>query len=175
MGVNLIKKQWKVYSAVVLQLVILLVVASSFYLTDIFGKEVRLKTEPVDPTDLFYGDYVILQYDIQTLPLKLWEGNNPIKEHKRVYVVLKEEGNVYEAKAIYPDKPKVSKDEVVMVGRFEYLQDHANVYLTYGVEKYYIKEGTGKAIEDQRDNLIVKVAIAPWGQKRINGLMFQKK
>ena len=33
------------------------------------GKDVLLKTRPIDPRDLFRGDYVILSYDISRLDL----------------------------------------------------------------------------------------------------------
>lgn len=173
MGVNLIKKKRLFYGAVVLQIIILLAVASTFYLTDIFGKEIHLKTEPVDPTDLFYGDYVILQYDIQTLSEDLWKGNEPIEKAKKVYVVLNEESGVYKAQAMYPNKPEVKENEVVLTGRFNYFWDERSVFLTYGIEKYYIKEGTGRELEARRGNLIVDIVVAPWGQKKINNIKFQ--
>jgi uncharacterized membrane-anchored protein len=175
MGVNLINTKVLFYGAVVIQILILLAITGTFYLTDKVGKEVHLKTEPVDPTDLFYGDYVILQYDIQTLPIKLWKGNDPIEESKKVYVVLDKVNDIYEAKAIYPEKPNVNENEVVIAGRYKYFQDDSTVFITYGIEKYYIKEGTGKEIEKQRDNLVVEVMIAPWGQKKINNIMTQTK
>jgi uncharacterized membrane-anchored protein len=160
---------------VILQICTLLLIAGSYYLIDIFGKEIRLKTEPIDPTDLFYGDYVVMQYDVQTLSKGLWKGDKPIDEYEVVYVVLDESEGLYEATGISPEKPQVSDDEIVMKGRYIYNFNNNEVYLTYGIERYYIKEGTGKELEDQRGNLVVSVLVAPWGQKKISEVIIQSE
>ena len=34
-----------------------------------FGREIRLQAQPVDPLDVFRGNYVVLRYEISTLPV----------------------------------------------------------------------------------------------------------
>ena len=41
------------------------------------GEEILLKTAPVDPRDLLRGDYVILSYDVSTIPAALITGDRP--------------------------------------------------------------------------------------------------
>ena len=41
------------------------------------GRDVLLKTVPVDPRDLLRGDYVILSYDISRLQPELFKGDRP--------------------------------------------------------------------------------------------------
>lgn len=53
------------------------------------GTEVILKTEPVDPRDLFRGDYVVLNYEISTLDLEEIPVEDPYFEYNdRIYLVL---------------------------------------------------------------------------------------
>ena len=49
------------------------------------GTEIRLRTVPVDPRDLFRGDYVILAYPISTVEAA---GQPGFQRGERVYVCL---------------------------------------------------------------------------------------
>jgi uncharacterized membrane-anchored protein len=155
---------------VLLQAVFLTLLAFSYYAVDWYGKEIRLKTAPVDPRDLVYGDYVVLNYDISQVPDTLWQGTNKPEYNVPVYVVLKPEQGVYQAVAVYPNKPaSVKTGEVVLKGRTGY-EMAGQMRILYGIERYYVPEGTGKELEDKRQDTMVKVKIAPWGQQKISGL-----
>ncbi|NWF94440.1 MAG: GDYXXLXY domain-containing protein [Syntrophaceae bacterium] len=52
------------------------------------GERILLKTAPVDPRDLFRGDYVNLRYDISTIDLEKLGVKERFQERERVYVVL---------------------------------------------------------------------------------------
>ncbi|EJZ21322.1 hypothetical protein RCCGEPOP_10521 [Rhizobium sp. Pop5] len=43
------------------------------------GTEVLLKTAPVDPRDFLRGDYVVLNYDISSVPVQTIAGGIPVK------------------------------------------------------------------------------------------------
>lgn len=159
------------YVLIALQLAFLSGLALSYYAVDWIGKEIRLKTAPVDPRDLFYGDYVILSYEISSLPRSLWKGNTEAEIGESVYVALKPKGDVYTAIAVYPEKPDVSSDVVVLIGKVGYSWDDT-IRLTYGLERYYVPEGTGKQLEEVRSDMIVTVKVAPWGQMRISDLEY---
>ena len=60
----------KFFGIGVLWLVIIGGFIFSKQMTLLTGKEVLLKTVPVDPRDLFRGDYVVLRYDISTIDLE---------------------------------------------------------------------------------------------------------
>ncbi|MEB3101682.1 GDYXXLXY domain-containing protein [Ferviditalea candida] len=47
--------------------------------------------------------------------------------------------------------------------------DAQHVWVKYGLERYYVPEGTGQGLEEQRSELLVRVRVAPWGQAKING------
>jgi uncharacterized membrane-anchored protein len=142
-----------------------------------FGKEIQLKTAPIDPRDLFYGDYVVLNYEISRLPSGLWKGEGEPDRQKNVYVLLRPSAaspEIYEAAGVYPDKPAAAGDEVVIKGRIDYSWDR-EINLRYGLERFYVPEGTGKEIEEQRALSTVRVSVAPWGQARVNGFADEQK
>ncbi|XEC93952.1 GDYXXLXY domain-containing protein [Paenibacillus tarimensis] len=167
------KRLWLVTGAIVLQLLVLCGIAFSNTAVERYGNEIRLKTAPVDPRDLFYGDYVILNYDISTLPVSLWMDQALPEPGQRVYVRLRPSADdplLYEAAAITPHRPKTGMEEAILRARVNYLWD-GNIQLTYGFERYYVPEGTGRTLEERRENMQVAVKIAPWGQVKLSRLI----
>ncbi|SFK68216.1 Uncharacterized membrane-anchored protein [Paenibacillus sp. 1_12] len=156
---------------VVLQVLFLGGIATSYYAVGWWGTEVKIKTVPVDPRDFLYGDYVTLGYEISTLNPQLWRdaGNKPSKG-EAVYVLLKPSANgLYEAAGVYRSKPSTQAGQAVLKGTVVYSWDET-IRVEYGLERYYVPEGTGKELESEARNMIVIVKIAPWGQARIDGL-----
>lgn len=141
-------------------------VAASGYATSYWGRTIWLQTAPIDPRDLLYGDYVTLNYTISQLPGRLWRGPQPPRDQQAAYVLLQARpDSTYTAVGIYPEKPAATETQAVLRGS---VQDtwRRSVRLRYGLERYYVPEGTGKALEKRR-HLKVQVRIAPWGQARI--------
>lgn len=168
------QKRWFTF-IVIFQVLVLVFMAGSFYAIDVVGKEITLETEPVDPRDLFYGDYVILRYDIQTLDQGLWKEETEPEPGQTVYVKLEPSGEHYAAAGIYAKRPKASGDAVILQARYRYDRHFANeYYLEYGLERYYIPEDTGKEIEEQREGMTVDLLVAPWGQAKIKRLNLQE-
>jgi uncharacterized membrane-anchored protein len=52
------------------------------------GERILLRTEPVDPRDIFRGDYVVLTYEISNLDLSALGSNEKFSNKERIYVVL---------------------------------------------------------------------------------------
>ena len=52
------------------------------------GQEILLKTAPVDPNDLFRGDYVNLRYDISTIDLTNIVYDQPFIHGEDVFAIL---------------------------------------------------------------------------------------
>ncbi len=164
------KKKW-FYLVVALQALCLAGMAGASCAADWLGQEIRLKTVPVDPRDVLYGDYVILSYSMSHLDTALWRGEDGLPEAGTpIYTLLREENGFYEPVAAYPDNVSASEaNEVVLKGIVQYSWDEA-ISVNYGLERYYVPEGTGKALEEERGRLIVTVKVAPWGQTRITGV-----
>jgi uncharacterized membrane-anchored protein len=159
---------------IIIQILFLIGLATSYYAISWFGKEIRIQTEPVDPRDLLYGDYVILNYDISELSTSLWKGSGESPESgSRVYVVMQPKSSeadaVYDAAAVYGTKPSVTDDQVILRGRVDYSYDR-RIGISYGIEKYYVPENTGKELEDYVGDMTVRISSAPWGQAVIEKL-----
>jgi uncharacterized membrane-anchored protein len=161
----------------VIQILFLAGIAGFHYSTLWYGKEIRLQTVPVDPRDLLYGDYVHLNYDINRVPMSSWQetGHKPMTGD-RVYVVLQENtaDRIYKAKAVFSNKPSLSDGEVALKGRVEYV-DNESIRITYGIEQYYVKENTGKELEEQAGSLVVKLKVAAWGSPVVEDVVLASK
>jgi len=122
------------------------------------GTDILLKVSPVDPRDFLRGDYVILQYDINTV------SDNSF--HKRdVYVVLKEQPDkTFVIQEIKTQKPK---------GGIFLKGEHLGRRIYYpGIKKYFVKEGTGRDLEKKLANGgIAKIAVTKNGQARIKEII----
>ena len=57
------------------------------------GAEVRLAIVPVDPRDLFRGDYVVLTYEIGELRLDRIAGDKAFRRGDPIHVVLRPDGD----------------------------------------------------------------------------------
>lgn len=128
------------------------------------GKEVTLLTQPVDPRDLMRGAYVVLGYDISNIERDRIAGVNEAEGHT-VYVALKpgDNGLWQFSRAAFAPIQDLAADEVQIQGTSRYaISDDkgALIRLDYGIERYYVPEGTGKAIEDVQDEARISVVLA---------------
>ncbi|UOQ66465.1 GDYXXLXY domain-containing protein [Hymenobacter volaticus] len=150
---------------VVAQVLFVLAVAAAGYATASFGRTITLRSTPVDPRDLLYGDYLNLNYSISQIPGHLWRGPDMPRRKQAVYVVLESRQGNYEAVGVYPQEPTVPANQVVLRG---WVADafRRSIRLRYGFERYYVPEDTGRKLKPKQ-TLRVQVSIAPWGQARI--------
>src|SRR5258708_3321650 len=80
------------------------------------GREVRFEVVPVDPLDLFRGDYVVLDYRIGTVEMPR-DGTTPFTRGQQVFVTLRpDESNRFKAVAISAERPVVSGTDIVISG-----------------------------------------------------------
>ena len=97
-----------------------------------FGQEIRLRARPVDPLDVFRGNYVVLTYDISSLPVL-----GQVRRGDRVCARLEQSGNEWSARYIDPGMPSGT----TICGR---AQDDASpgdrVRVEYGIETYFANE-----------------------------------
>jgi len=52
---------------ILMPIVILILILMSSYYIILFGEEIILKAAPVDPRDVFRGDYIELKYEIENI------------------------------------------------------------------------------------------------------------
>lgn len=147
------------------------------------GAEVLLKVEPIDPRDLLRGDYIFLGYEISNIPLTLIANIPPDKfssDDGPIVVRLKKDADGYwRATSAWLGKaPAPAGDgEVDIVGHIAAgwdLRDGTGpIRPDYGIERFYLPEGEGMAIqEDMRVRPFgVRIAIARDGEAQIKALM----
>jgi uncharacterized membrane-anchored protein len=132
------------------------------------GTEVLLRTVPVDPRDLFRGDYVILRYEISTINIGNTHVNWGSFKGSNIYVTLVVEDGYGSATGVSFEKP----DGLFIYGKITEASE-AEITLNYGIESYFVPEGAGKLIESQRGNgLDVRVSIDRFGNSLIKSLAF---
>ncbi len=144
------------------------------------GTEVLLKTAPVDPRDLLRGDYVILTYDISSISTTSVTGNRPDEgDVAKLYVRLKPGSDGFWIVSQASFDPLAAEDgSVVLLSQpitiygWEW-ENAGNLFVSYGIERFYVPEGEGKPIEDGRNEGRVSVAarISAEGQAQIRALM----
>jgi len=131
------------------------------------GTVVRLETVPVDPRDLLRGDYVILRYKISLLSPTLFANGatNAFKSGDAVYVKLEREGELHQPvlasfDPITPDDAHPVLRGTVPAPWSSEGRDRAEVHVEYGLERYYVREGTG----NPTGKLTVDVAVSRSGK-----------
>jgi uncharacterized membrane-anchored protein len=147
-----------------------------------YGREIVVEVVPVDPRDLFRGDYVIFGYPFSQT------GDIPVPASTRqgdaIYVTLKPKGGdaweIVKADAAYPDTTE--PENVVLRGLTNYVSQRdapagPTASLRYGIESYFVPEGTGRKLEELvRDKKIAAViAVGKTGEAAIKALVIDGK
>jgi uncharacterized membrane-anchored protein len=145
------------------------------------GKIIHLRTAPIDPQDMFRGDYVRLNYEISRIPIsKLIDtsGTRKLNKGDKLYVVLKEGPNgLYELVDVSTHKPD---DGVYIKGRiphkYQTLRAGSPIWVNYGIEAYFVQQGKGREMERRRGRrneiqipLEMEIAISHGGKAVIRG------
>ncbi len=130
------------------------------------GREVVLATVPVDPRDLFRGDYVVLRYEVTRLE------NCFLGVGSAVYVPLRERDGTWVASGPPADsfEEAVVRGDVVLKGLISQ-RARSSCDVTYGIESYFVPEGTGRSIEQARGKLKMRVVIDGLGNATIKELL----
>jgi uncharacterized membrane-anchored protein len=136
------------------------------------GNTVLLRVVPVDPRDMFRGDYVTLGYGISRVIPGQVKGLTKSSQDSRgqvVYVTL-----VPDADGVHFTGGEVSIDRPSS-GKFIRGTLEGWNRITFGIESYYVQEGTGHNYEAavRQGHLSAEVAIAPDGQAALRGLRIE--
>jgi uncharacterized membrane-anchored protein len=158
------------------QLVILVGMIALRAIPLVTGQTVLVRVQPVDPRDLFRGDYVILSYDFSRVPREGIEGLSEAErgswkklEGRAVFVPLVPDSNGVHWRA--------AKVTVVKPATGLFLKGQMERYgsLKFGIEAYYVQEGTGlvyeQAIRDRK--LSAELAVTSGGQAALKNLRIE--
>lgn len=136
--------------AVAVPLLILLAMTIKPQVTVLFGQEIVLETKAYDPTDLFRGDYVALNFAITDIPKS--KVDLPIDKiyNKNLFVSLKQEGKYYVVDHVRETKPKQG---IYLKGKFREIYNEFNradnFRVDYSLDKYFVEQGSGKELEQE--------------------------
>jgi len=156
-------------AAVVIQFLLLLGLLGFKQYAVLTGETVILRVQPIDPTDLFRGDYVTLTYDISRLQTSQLAGDDYFDRDDRIYVELVKGDPYWQPVAVYSDRHQEHKPSVVVKGK---LSDYSSsggygtLTVKYGIEDIFVPEDTGQAIQGltrRSGNLGVEVKVDRWG------------
>jgi uncharacterized membrane-anchored protein len=158
------------------QLVILVAMIALRAIPLVTGQTVLVRVVPVDPRDLFRGDYVILSYDFSRTPREGIEGLSLDERGKRsklegrtVYVPLVPDSNKthWRAEKVTLVKPATGP---FLKGL---MQRHGSIQ--FGIESYFVQEGTGRVYEQAiRDRkLSAELAVSSSGQAALKALRIE--
>ena len=162
-------------AGVAFQLVVLLVMIAQPLTTLLTGDVILLRVAPVDPRDLFRGDYVTLSYEINrpastasdpaAASWRRFEG----QQGRTVYVLLEPEadGKHWRSHGYQFEPPadgKFIRGTIVSGSTFQ-----------FGIEQYYVQEGTGakyeQAVRDRK--LSAEVALDHNGRAQLRRLVIE--
>lgn len=155
------------------------------------GTEVMLKTQPVDPRDLFRGDYVTLNYKISTLDMeKIPYEESYFYSDEPVYLALELKNGYGVPKKIYTTPPE---DGLYIKGKvkdviYDWETDESGITteetvkelrVNYDIESYFVPEGRGMEIEKaqrtQKTEVDAKIIIDKYGNAVIKSLLIDGK
>ena len=152
------------------------------------GRSVTMKVTPVDPRDPFRGEYVRLRTAANSLHVgtaglpgdppnrvtvqPLSDGLDNPGRGTVVYVQLEPSGTGdYVPVSISTTR---APNKLNLRGRVTYATAGSSIDVDYGLDAFYVQEGTGPIVESalrEGRNVQIEVAIASSGQSRIRGLM----
>jgi uncharacterized membrane-anchored protein len=137
------------------------------------GREIILPVVPVDPRDIFRGDYVNLAYEISNVPAQLLVGPAP-RRSAPFYVTLAKnpEGNWTPVKVTRALPAETSPDRIVLLARSRSRYPEST-WVRYGIESYFVREGQGRRLEELATSkrVAVRVAVDGSGNAAIKGLI----
>jgi uncharacterized membrane-anchored protein len=137
------------------------------------GREIILPIVPVDPRDLFRGEYVRLSYGISTIPMAQVDGS-PSQRNEVLYIVAEKKAGDEAWQAVRAARTfpgDLNPDQVVLKGRVN------GTTVRYGIESYFVPEGEGSRLEALARNrkLAALVTMDKAGNAAIKGLIIDGK
>lgn len=133
------------------------------------GEEVLLKTLPVDPRNLFRGDYVVLRYEMSRIDPSLFPGSPMFNVNDSIYAEIEKDKDGY-GKLVGVYKEPL-KGKLFIKGVVQYANSNT-IQVEYGIESYFVPAGKGYAIEEKRGNGVdAKVSIDNFGNAIVKTLL----
>jgi len=152
---------------VALQLAILVSIAALPLRTLARGEVIRLMVEPLDPRDLFRGDYVVLRYTL----LSSIPSSHPIASGQTfrpgdtIYVSLNAAPMIEwpSPLALPKSLSAIHPGDLAIRGKVVRARSDS-LDVEYGIESFFVPQGRGREIEQARTGISAEVAIDSRGR-----------
>ncbi|MBP0439824.1 GDYXXLXY domain-containing protein [Tianweitania sediminis] len=141
------------------------------------GREVVLRTQPVDPRDLLRGDYVALSYDISRVASTLVQSPRPRDDQPLGAVAVRlQQGEALQPAqivAVFAGQAPgpAAEGQIDLAGESDtrWSANVEEIMISYGLERFYLPEGEGRAVERGMRERTFKmvVAVGEGGQAQI--------
>jgi uncharacterized membrane-anchored protein len=182
------RRAWVVL-AILAQLLVLAWMAGEREWIQRTGQRLHLRTAPIDPRDLFRGDFVRLHYDVNSVRREdvdpaLAAPSAERRRHAVVYTRLRPAGEgVHEAAGTSSTRPA---EGLFLRGRTEDgwrmgWRGGGHFLVKYGIEQLFVEQGTGRDIEERRGRrdqlqvpMEVEVAVSSSGTAVIRGYRWSR-
>lgn len=144
--------------SLLLPIILLLSMTIKPLITINYGETIRLQTVPVDPSNIFYGDYVDLDFEAENIPVNIVEKSlrkelevNTIgysQDDLKVYILLaySNETDTHKVTSLSKNKPK-SGTYIKGILHPSIFEDKVRVSIP--IEQYYLEDDTGSELEDK--------------------------
>lgn len=165
-------RTWFVIVAAACQVLVLAYVAGQREYVVHAGRNILLRTAPVDPRDPFRGDFVRLRYDLSTIRRESLSEDlrtSYLKSGARIYVALREDDNG--VAEIVQATAKRPADGLFIRGRVDQRWGWRGragtmrplpllaMRLRYGIEAYFVEQGKGLELERNRQRQGIQVPL----------------
>jgi uncharacterized membrane-anchored protein len=157
------------------------------------GREIVLPIVPVDPRSLFRGDYVILSYEVQRVPVSLITPELDAARPREFYVTLAKTGDAWAPVALSAKAEPPTADRIAIKARLRFgywpnreaapagaqpaPRSEPVMQVRYGIESYFVPEGKGVGLEEtaRERKLAALIAVDGRGNAAIKGLIVDGK
>ncbi len=173
----------KLFIAITTCIIWVLVLLSFVYMKENLlktGNHVLLETTLIDPLDFLRGNYVQLHYVIANIDTNNLEIYENISNGEPFYLVFRQTETYAVPVSIVKERPKEGvfikvTDWYSKVGNFK--SEPEMIHVTYGIEKYFIEEGTGTELEKAaaQGKVDVDVVLGKKGNAIINKVIINQK
>ncbi|MCM3693509.1 GDYXXLXY domain-containing protein [Neobacillus niacini] len=147
-------KSKKLIAALAVPVLILVGMCFTPLYTLITGEDIILETVPVDPTDLFRGDYVTLRYAAEEIPKSLVD-EEVLNEYQsdfkvtEVFVLLEKKGGVHAPRKVTLEEPEQG---LFLKGELQYINKTVEgveaAFIEYSLDRYYVEDNSGTEWEE---------------------------
>jgi uncharacterized membrane-anchored protein len=108
------------------------------------GQTIKLELAPVDPRSMLQGDYVILSYEVSRPEWDEAQWNRLESKGKAALVLAPDGAGVYRLERLYEEGSSLQEGEVLIRGKWDGYRG-----FDFGIEHYFIPEGTGIDLVNQ--------------------------